>query len=752
MRKPGLAGSCWPTPIQEDVLRAAVLDPDAAAAAWRRIRPRVHLDDLWDGEVYRLLPQVQAKLRLAGATDPDLARMKGLHRRTWYLNQHLLHRVQPWLDRFADAGIEVLLLKGAPLAWGWYADPGLRPMADVDVLVAPADATRALDLLEQGGFRDVGNKTRSTLFALHHGSGMIHPDGASIDLHWNLGAPLLLPGDGANQRSSSTCIPPGTASMAAFWAHASPITIAGRDARALDATDLVLHLLVHGVWAGSGSAVRWVADLAAILATSEASNASEPGPDRIDWDRLIRRSRERRVTLAVGNALRYALDTFDLSIPPGVPQLLLVAPVPFAQRLAFDAMAVDLDHSATAFGGLPHLRAYWAYSNRPWTTSEKAARLPTFLADLWDEPSVLAVPVGAARRAITRLAGRGRVVGPPVPGYIHEGRPAPLPPTTVSVIVPAYRRPDHLRRCLHALLDQRAPAEQIVVVHRHDDHEVRSVVDEFRHHATITAVTVDRPALARALHAGASAATGAIVAFTDDDACPHPSWVGTIRRRFQPLDVGAVGGRDVLVADDPPAYPEGRVGLVRWFGRVDGNHTLGTGGPRTVHHLKGVNMAYRADVLRIPANLRGVGAEVYNEVAMGLHVRAAHAEVVYDPELLVAHDLAPRFDVDRRDAPTAEARADAVFNQSFILFSMLPPWRRAVRLGYVLAWGDRGNGGLVCCAALAAQRDPDLRGLALTYAHAHLRAWRASRREPLRLVAPGQRFDAPSRRKSGPPS
>ncbi len=740
MRKPGLAGSCWPTPIQEDVLRAAVLDPEAAALAWRRIRPRLLLDDLWDGEVYRLLPQVQAKLRLAGVADPDLARMKGLHRHTWYLNQQLLFRVQPWLDRLADAHIEVLLLKGAPLAWGWYADPGLRPMADIDILVPPGDAGRALDLLASGGFRDVGNKSRTTLFALHHGSGMVHEDGASIDVHWNLGAPFLLPGDGTVRNTSAGPIPPGTASMAAFWAHARPMAIAGRDARSLDATDLVLHVLVHGVWAGSGSAVRWVADLAAIL-------AADPGQsDPVDWNRLIRRARERRVTLAVGNALRYALDTFDLPIPPHVPHQLLAEAIPLRTRLAFTAMAVDLDYSPTTFGGLPHLRAYWAYTNRPWNDAERVARLPTFLADLWDEPSALAVPVGAVRRAITRFAGRGRAVGPPIPAYVSEGRPAPLPPSTVSVVVPAYRRPDHLRRCLRALLDQHAPAEQIVVVHRTDDPEVAAVVREFADNPSISSVTVDRPALARAIHAGASAAIGSIVAFTDDDARPHPSWVATIRRRFEPLRVGAVGGRDVLVADNPPAYPVGRVGLVRWFGRVDGNHTLGTGGPRNVEHLKGVNMAYRADVLRIPANLRGQGAEVYNELAMGLHVHAAHCDVVYDPELLVAHDLGPRFDDDCREGPDPQARADAVFNQSFILFSMLPPWRRAVRLGYVLAWGDRGNGGVVCCAGLAARGDTDLRGLWLLYTRAHLQAWRAARHDPLRLVAPGQPFDAPRRR------
>lgn len=734
MRKPGLDGACWPSPVQEDVLRVVVSPLDEAVAAWRRIRPRLDVDDLWDGEVYRLLPAVAARLREAGVADPDLARMTGLHKRTWYLNQRRLHGVRPWIARLQAEGIDVLALKGLPLVLRHHPDLGLRPMSDVDLLVPSADAPRALDLLEGGGFVDRGGVDRATLFRLYHGSGLTHPDGPEIDidLHWNLGSPFLRRGDALPGPDG----PPGARSMAAFWVAAEPLDLGDEvTVSMLAPADLLLHLVVHGVWAGSGSTVRWIADLHAVL-TSAAAGRTGP----VDWGRFLHQTRTRGLVVPVANALRYAVDTFSLAVPPHVVTALdhECRRVPGSERRRYRRMALEIDAGPKVLGGLPHLRSYWAYTSSPWSAAERAANVGGFVADLWGERSVLAVPVGAVRRATTRLRGGGRDIAP-VPGYVHEGRPPPAPPSTVSVIVPTLRRPEHLGRCLDALAAQREPADQIVVVHRLEDTETATAIAARPDAGTITVVTVDRPALVRAVHAGAGAATGAIVAFTDDDARPRPNWVEGIRRQFRTPGVGAVGGRDVISGQpDPVAHPVGPVGLVRWYGRFVGDHTRGTGGARPVHHLKGVNMAIRADLLRFPTGLRGDGAEVYNEVPMGLAVGLAHADVVYDPELLVDHDLGPRFDSDLRTAPTTAARAAAAYNQSFALFSMLPPVRARMRLLYAVLLGDRGCGGVVCCTGLRLRGDADLRGLWWPYLRATLDAWHDARRAPLRLVAAGQ--------------
>ncbi len=54
--------------------------------------------------------------------------------------------------RYQAAELRVLLLKGAALAYALYPEPGLRPMRDLDLLVRPADALRAQQLLGDLGF------------------------------------------------------------------------------------------------------------------------------------------------------------------------------------------------------------------------------------------------------------------------------------------------------------------------------------------------------------------------------------------------------------------------------------------------------------------------------------------------------------------------------------------------------------------------------------------------------------------------
>lgn len=82
MRRAGYPGHFWPSPLQEQVLRAALLPGEAGAAAWGRLRPELDIDDLWDSEIYRMLPLVQRNLQGLGLDDPDLPRMRGLARRT----------------------------------------------------------------------------------------------------------------------------------------------------------------------------------------------------------------------------------------------------------------------------------------------------------------------------------------------------------------------------------------------------------------------------------------------------------------------------------------------------------------------------------------------------------------------------------------------------------------------------------------------------------------------------------------------
>src|SRR5205814_5284499 len=83
----------------------------------------------------------------------------------------------------AEAGIQAMLLKGVPLALLYYPQPGLRPMADVDLLVRAGEARSALTALRDAAWRVQGELVVRRGYELS----VAAPEGeAALDVHWRL--------------------------------------------------------------------------------------------------------------------------------------------------------------------------------------------------------------------------------------------------------------------------------------------------------------------------------------------------------------------------------------------------------------------------------------------------------------------------------------------------------------------------------------------------------------------------------------
>lgn len=272
----------------------------------------------------------------------------------------------------------------------------------------------------------------------------------------------------------------------------------------------------------------------------------------------------------------------------------------------------------------------------------------------------------------------------------------------VTVLVPTYRRPDDLARCLSALLHQQRSPDQIVVVARADDAATHTCLAD---HVTprvlpVDVAIVDEPGQVAALNRGLDAAKGDVVAITDDDAAPRGDWVARIAAAFEAdPKLGALGGRDwvheggrMLDGERP------LVGKVRLSGRVVGNHHLGVGGAREVDLLKGANMSYRREAIRdirFDRRLRGTGAQVHNDMAFSMSVKRAGWKLVYDPLVAVDHFPAPRFGEDPRNAQTLAATRNAAYNLHLILRGQLPPLHRVTAWWWYALVGTRVYPGLV---------------------------------------------------------
>src|SRR2546423_2111823 len=125
MSRGGRRASFRLSPTQELVAQTIVCDAGRARAAWDHVRPTIDLDVMEEGS-YFLLPLLYRRLVELEVDDPDLARLKGVYKRTWYRNQLLIDELQRPLAKLREEGVPLLALGPLTLATACYAELGLR--------------------------------------------------------------------------------------------------------------------------------------------------------------------------------------------------------------------------------------------------------------------------------------------------------------------------------------------------------------------------------------------------------------------------------------------------------------------------------------------------------------------------------------------------------------------------------------------------------------------------------------------------
>lgn len=271
----------------------------------------------------------------------------------------------------------------------------------------------------------------------------------------------------------------------------------------------------------------------------------------------------------------------------------------------------------------------------------------------------------------------------------------------ISVVVPTYQRPADLARCLAALKAQSRPVDELWVIVRDTDRETWQFLETFdRATLPLHTATVTASGVIAAMNIGLESVTGDIVAFTDDDAAPHPDWLERIETYYlADKQVGGVGGRDwVYHGTKLEDGSQPVVGKLQWFGRLIGNHHIGIGTGREVDVLKGVNMSFRREAiadLRFDQRMRGTGAQVHFEVVFSLTLRQQGWKLIYDPQIAVDHFPAQRFDEDQRNSFNPQASINAVHNETVALLGYLSPLQKLVFAIWAIAIGTSEAFGLL---------------------------------------------------------
>jgi GT2 family glycosyltransferase len=245
------------------------------------------------------------------------------------------------------------------------------------------------------------------------------------------------------------------------------------------------------------------------------------------------------------------------------------------------------------------------------------------------------------RRALVDAA---RLTAPAAPGY---------PPTHrapgVTVVIATHNRPDMLRRCLDSVLRADPPPLDVVVVDSAPaDRAARDLV-RTHYRNRVRYLHEPLPGLARAHNRALPAATGEVVAFTDDDTLVDPRWPGALADAFAAdPDIGCVTGLIVPAELETAAQAalEEHGGFAKGFAARRWSLTDPPADPlfpfTAGRFGSGANMAFRTRLLRDlggfdPAMGTGTPARGGDDLLAFFRVLVAGHTLAYQPDAIVWH-------------------------------------------------------------------------------------------------------------------
>ena len=194
----------------------------------------------------------------------------------------------------------------------------------------------------------------------------------------------------------------------------------------------------------------------------------------------------------------------------------------------------------------------------------------------------------------------------------------------ISVVVCSYNGARTIRDCLEALERITYPDFEVIVVDDGSTDATAAIAARY----DCRLIQTENRGLASARNTGLEAATGEIVAYTDDDAYPDPDWLTYLASTFLTTTHAGVGG--------PNLAPPGDGAIADCVARAPGGPIHVLLSDREAEHIPGCNMAFRAASLRaiggFDPQFRIAGDDVdvcWRLQASGASLGFAHAAVVW---------------------------------------------------------------------------------------------------------------------------
>jgi hypothetical protein len=300
--------------MHRSLIQAAILPEQPAIEAWQQWRNSVDIETL-DSESHHLLSMLYPNLVRHGVEDPHISRLKGVYRRTWYVNQLLAQSFVEVLQALQVEGIRSLMLGEMALISTVYPDYGHRPVYRLDLFVTCSQTLAALDILQRLGWSNSyrprpGDRFGKTPLQLWQ----------TTSPKTTLSVPLYL-------HNHIFQAEPQSYTDERLWMDAIATEINNFPTLALNPIDQLLHLSLQNNRQGKQRPIYWLAD-AATLVNSLSEEAH--------WVELVTRSQHYEIVLPLRYLLSELQEVLNLSLPDWVLPSLNRMAISYYELLAYN--------------------------------------------------------------------------------------------------------------------------------------------------------------------------------------------------------------------------------------------------------------------------------------------------------------------------------------------------------------------------------------------------------------------------------
>lgn len=242
--------------------------------------------------IYQSLKQINALSSI-----PDTARK--ILEDAYYINLNrnlrFLREIGQLIEKFESSRIKAILLKGIALIETVYKNPGLRAMADTDILVPEDKIAQTRQLLKQSGYQEIIKPLSERYIEKYQITfGFSKPLGPGICLYLDIHKKLM-----PNR--------PYPLKLSRIWERAQPIDIAGRPALTLSTEDTLLFLCLHL----RGHLRRFLL----LKSLCDIAGLLNLNADTLDWDYIAEAAKTNRIRNNLYFALFACNEILDTPIP-----------------------------------------------------------------------------------------------------------------------------------------------------------------------------------------------------------------------------------------------------------------------------------------------------------------------------------------------------------------------------------------------------------------------------------------------------